>query len=382
MILPRYIARRILQPMLGSLLFLLALYLAWAATDLIGAGGAAAMTASEFVRLISLQAITVLDLLLPVSLFLAIVSGLGQMVSSQESVAIRAAGGGERMIIGSVIAIAMLFTVLIAVLMLSLRAPLFEQIYTVRQAISDDNDLRRIQSGEFYLTAGNVEAELEGTDRSADSRVVFADRREGEQLRDVLVARSRDGVDEVIFAATAEQYFNADGRQMIRFEDGHLYRVQQNAAMRDDWHLHFQTMTLAMTDAGAAEVGNRRKAMSLYALVAAADPVMLTELQRRFAAPLTTLLLALLAVPLSRSAPRRSRYARLILAAVIMIVFFNVDSLARSWLEQGLVPPFPGIFWPHMLIAALLLGWYWPRRSRRSRSAAAAARSQHPGVAA
>jgi len=369
-ILPIYIARRILQPMLGALLFLLALYLAWAATDLIGAGGAASMTVSEFLRLISLQAITVLDLLLPVSLFLAIVSGLGQMVSNQESVAIRAAGGGEAMTIASVAVIAMLFTVLIALLMLWLRAPLFNQIYTVRQAISDDNDLRRIQSGEFYLTDGNVGADLESGNAGTGSRVVFADRSDGERLYDVFVARHREGVDEVIFAESARQYFNENGRQMIRFENGHLYRMRQKSALQDDWHLHFNEMTLAMSDTGTDAVTSRRKAMSLAALSAADDPVMLTELQRRFAAPLTTLLLALLAVPLSRSAPRKNRYGRLILAAVIMIIFFNIDSLARSWVEQQLVPAFPGIFWPHMLIIALLIGWYWPQRSRRRPSVA------------
>lgn len=365
MILSLYIARRILQPMLGSLLFLLALYLAWAATDLIGAGGAASMTVAEFLRLISLQAITVLDLLLPVSLFLAIVSGLGQMASNQESVAIRAAGGGEAMTIGSVVVIAGLFTVLIAVLMLYLRAPLFEQIYTVRQSISDDNDLRRIQSGEFYLSDGNIGGDLEAGDAAGGSRVVFADRSDGERLYDVLVARNRHGVDEVIFAASARQYFTAEGRQMIRFDQGHLYRLQRHSALREDWHLHFNEMTLAMTDTATDAVTSRRKAMSLPALAAADDPRMLTELQRRFAAPLTTLLLALLAVPLSRSAPREGRYGRLILAAVIMIIYFNIDSLARSWLEQQLVGAFPGIFWPHMLLVALLIGWYWPSRRRR-----------------
>ncbi len=365
MILPRYIARRILQPMLGTLVFLLALYLAWAATDLIAAGGAASMTAAEFLRLISLQAVTVLDLLLPVSLFLAIVSGLGQMVSNQENVAIRAAGGGESMIIGSVVVIATMFSVLIAVLMLWLRAPLFEQIYSVRQAISDDNDLRRIQSGEFYLTDSD-----HGTDPgsvSSGSRVVFADRSDGERLYDVLVAFNRAGIDEVIFAASAQQYFADDGRQMIRFEDGHLYRLQQQSGLGGDWRMQFKQLTLAMSDSRQDAVSSRRKAMPLAALAVADDPLLQTELQRRFAAPLTTLLLALLAVPLSRSAPRKNRYGRLILAAVIMIVFFNIDSLARSWLEQGLVPVFPGIFWPHMLLIALLIGWFWPQRSRRRR---------------
>lgn len=370
MILSRYIALRILQPMLGALAFLLALYLAWAATDLIGAGGAAAMTAGEFLRLIGLQAVTVLDLLLPVSLFLAIVSGLGQMESNQEGVAMRAAGGGEALTVGSVVAIATLFTLFIALLMLSLRAPLFEQIYSLRQAISDDNDLRRIQSGEFYLSNRDAGSGLATDDSASRSRVVFADRSDGEKLYDVLVARSRDGMDEVIFAAVAEQYFTANGRQMIRFDQGHLYRLQQQAGLGDDFHLHFDELTMAMPTSPTAARGSQRKAMSLAELAQSDDPVMQTELQRRFAAPLTTLLLALLAIPLSRSAPRASRYARLILAAVIMIVFFNIDSLARSWLEQGLMPAIPGIFWPHMLIVALLVGWFWPQRTRRRQAVA------------
>ena len=218
------------------------------------------MTAGEFLRLIGLQAITVLDLLLPVSLFLAIVSGLGQMESNQEGVAMRAAGGGEALTVGSVVAIATLFTLFIALLMLSLRAPLFEQIYSLRQAISDDNDLRRIQSGEFYLSNRDAASGLDTDDSASRSRVVFADRSDGEKLYDVLVARSRDGMDEVIFAAVAEQYFTANGRQMIRFDQGHLYRLQQQAALGDDFHLHFDELTMAMpaSPTAAREAGARR----------------------------------------------------------------------------------------------------------------------------
>lgn len=361
MILYRYITRRILQPLFGSLAFLLALYLAWAATDLIGAGGAAAMTASEFLRLISMQAVTVLDLLLPVSLFLAVVSGLGQMVMSQESVAIRAAGAGEAMIMSSVLVIALIFALLIATLTLSARAPLFENIYELRQSINDDNDLRRIQSGEFYLSR---DSDLNEQGEPENSRVVFADRSDGDRLYDVFVARNMNGMDEFIFAASALQQFDDSGRQVIIFDDGYLYRLQKQAGMSEDWHLRFGELKLIMAKNPISGVTSRRKSMHLSQLAASDDPYMVAELQRRFAAPLSAFLLALLAVPLSRSAPRKSRYGRLIVAGIIMIVFFNVDSLARSWVEQALVAPFPGVFWPHMLIAAVLIGWYWPSRSR------------------
>src|SRR5690606_12688365 len=95
------------------------------------------------------------------------------------------------------------------------------------------------------------------------------------------------------------------------------------------------------------------------ALLASDAPADKAELQWRISSPLSLLVLALLAVPLSRSSPREGRYSRVGLGLLIYIIYANMLSIARVWLERGQVPEWIGLWWVHAaaaLVALALLG--------------------------
>ena len=77
--------------------------------------------------------------------------------------------------------------------------------------------------------------------------------------------------------------------------------------------------------------------------------------------PLATILLALLGVPLSRSSPRRGKYARVTTAVVIFAVYYNLSALVKKWVERGVLDTMPGICWTQLLLAALLVILLWRR---------------------
>jgi lipopolysaccharide export system permease protein len=96
------------------------------------------------------------------------------------------------------------------------------------------------------------------------------------------------------------------------------------------------------------------------------------ELQWRVSLPLSLFVLGLLAVPLSRSSPREGRYARLAVALFIYIIYANMTSIARLWLERGLVADWLGMWWVHAVVVAIALlllarddGWLGWRRAPR-----------------
>src|SRR5262249_38229973 len=41
---------------------------------------------------------------------------------------------------------------------------------------------------------------------------------------------------------------------------------------------------------------------------------------------------------------------------------YNLQLIAKTWVEQGVVKPIPGLWWPHLLLALLIVGliWNWP----------------------
>ncbi len=95
------------------------------------------------------------------------------------------------------------------------------------------------------------------------------------------------------------------------------------------------------------------EAMPTAALLGSVDAEERAELEWRVAAPLSTLLLVLLAVPLSRSSPREGRYARVGIGLLLYIIYSNTLSIARVSVERGSVPEWLGMWWVHAGLAAL-----------------------------
>ncbi len=359
MILRRYVLRTVMRPFFGILLFLVALYVAWGASKLIRAGGAISMTPGEFATVIALQSQVALEVLVPFSLFLAIITGLGQLATTQEALAIRANGGGDRMLFSSVAGVGLMAMILIGVESIWLRPQAYQQIYAIDAAIDQDTDFQRIEGGEFYIS--------QTTEGEQGGRVIFADRREDDTLYQVFVARTVNGRNEFIFAQDATQQVADDGQRQMDFNQGYLYQLVEQGDASRDWHLAFNEMHLMLGPQDDPDPGNRRKSTSTEELSYSNVPYQVAEFQGRLAAPLTTLLLALLAIPLSRHAPRTGRYARLIFAVVFMIVYYNLTSLARTWMELGIMPLFPGVFWPQLLLLAIFVGLIWPASRPRAK---------------
>jgi lipopolysaccharide export system permease protein len=84
-------------------------------------------------------------------------------------------------------------------------------------------------------------------------------------------------------------------------------------------------------------------------------PAEIAEWHFRLGVPMATLILSVLAVPLSRSQPRQGRYGRLAIGLLVFIIYFNLMSAGTAWLEQGTVSPLVGIWWVHALMLAIAL---------------------------
>lgn len=89
------------------------------------------------------------------------------------------------------------------------------------------------------------------------------------------------------------------------------------------------------------------------------DPRKAAELQWRFSVPLMVLTLTLVAVPLSRVNSRSGKYAKLLPAILIYILYANLMFIARDWLAVGKIPIWLGIWWVHIIVGLLGLLLIW-----------------------
>jgi lipopolysaccharide export system permease protein len=60
-------------------------------------------------------------------------------------------------------------------------------------------------------------------------------------------------------------------------------------------------------------------------------------------------------VPLARSAPRESRFRNTSIALVAYVALFALVSVLRTFIEQGKLGAFPGLWTAYAIQAALLL---------------------------
>ncbi len=86
------------------------------------------------------------------------------------------------------------------------------------------------------------------------------------------------------------------------------------------------------------------------------------ELQWRVSVALMVFCLTLVAVPLSRVNPRSGKYAKLLPAIVLYILYANFMFIARDWLISGKLPLWMGMWWLHLLVALLGLALMWRNR--------------------
>jgi len=79
------------------------------------------------------------------------------------------------------------------------------------------------------------------------------------------------------------------------------------------------------------------------------------EFQWRISTALSAIALALLAVPLSQVAPRQGRYARFFPAVIIFIIYVNLLSISKRWVEAGVLPAYVGVWWVHAVIVGFAI---------------------------
>jgi lipopolysaccharide export system permease protein len=145
------------------------------------------------------------------------------------------------------------------------------------------------------------------------------------------------------------------GDRFLILENGHRYEGQPGD--EDYTILDFKRHGIRIEETQPEVVKLRHKAIPTRELLEShSHPpearARITEFQWRISSALSCIVLALLAVPLSRSSHRQSRYTRLAMAIVLYMVLSNLLSVARTWMQEGQVSPWIGLWW--VLILAVL----------------------------
>jgi lipopolysaccharide export system permease protein len=97
------------------------------------------------------------------------------------------------------------------------------------------------------------------------------------------------------------------------------------------------------------------KSLPTLALLQEPTPLNLGELAWRIGLPMSALILALLAIPLSFVNPRAGRSLNLVMAILIYMIYNNVISISQAWIAQQRVSLPLGVIGVHAAMLGLMM---------------------------
>jgi lipopolysaccharide export system permease protein len=355
-ILSRHITAEIVKPMFLGISLLVIVFTGYSFAVKLSQAANGLFPLPVVMRLIGLNSLIAMEILLPTALYLSIISTLSRFYRDSEMTAMNAAGYSEARLIRTVVKVTLFVAVLVGIVSLFARPWAYRQSYQIEADAQAEFDIRKIEPGHFI--------ELQDAKYVLFARSV--DRKRG-TLHDVFLqsekgAGARARV-QVIYAREAYMPPVRFGEaRNFEFRDGYSYLLDPKSSQ--DTTLKFKQLIIPIPGI-EKDTSYRRKAASTIDLSQSDARRDVAEYQWRLSTPLATLALALLAVPLSRSAPRQGRHTSFIIAIAAYTGLFILTSAARKWVADGVIPAVPGIWWvyglPLLLFAILtwapLLQW-------------------------
>ena len=208
------------------------------------------------------------------------------------------------------------------------------------QRFEKREDLKKVSPGQFK-------------ESSSSNRVFFVEGVSGEStvVRNVFVNTVEGKVSTVVVAK--EGVIEADGKggQFLVLKNGRRY--QGTPGQADFQSMEFERYSMRVATKAAVAGGVLpSNATATRDLLATPTPAARGELLGRISAPITCLLLILLAIPLGFVNPRAGSAANLIVALLIFITYTNLVNLVQASVTKGKVD-FMLAWWPLHLVVAL-----------------------------
>ena len=361
-IISKYLLKEALFSFFAVLTVLLLILLGGVFVKLLGKVAEGSIEASLLFPLLFWGSLNSITTLLAVSLFLGLLLTLGGLYKDSEIYALRASGVGDGQLLRPFVLLGISVAVILALLAFWLGPQAERSINYLRNEAAAKLDLGGITPGRFMTLPGQ-------------KAVVFAESLDSKthKLSNIYVFYETENELRVISARSADQVVDVEeGDRYLELEDGQMFMGLPG----DDQftRVSYKKNGVLLADAESTEAEAQTEMLSLTQLWQSDDPVHKAELHWRLSFPVSALVLTLLALPMSYATPRQGRFGKLALAILIYIVYANVLGLGKTWLENGDVPVWLGLWWIHFAFFAVaiylllsqnkaLLRWFG-RRSR------------------
>jgi len=353
-IINRYFAKEILQALFAVLVVLLlifmgrffARYLSWVAEGFI--------PADIVLNLLMLRTIAALNMILPFGFFLAVVIAFGRFYKDSEMTALSASGVSLDVVIRAVGMIALVIAAVVTIFTFFIVPWAHDKAQRVQDRAKSAPLIDTVSAGVFNEVDSPPDSVFYAKNFSEDGRY----------MKDVFVKITKPNGRIEIFSAreglqitdpeTGDRYFELRfGYQYVGAIGEMNFTVQQYKKTA----IRIVPQRITTKHAGI-------DSLPTSVLINSSNPKHLAELHWRIAMPVSTIILSLLAVLLSRTSPRQGRYGKLFIAILVFIVYNNGISMARTWIEQEKLSSTLGIWWLHLIFLTYAILLYQQQNNR------------------
>jgi len=341
----RYLIHEISKPFVIILVILSVLFSSYSAATFLSDAVNGLLPSDTVLKLIVLKGLISLEVLIPISLYIAVVVALGRLYSESEIAAMSALTVSPLRIASAISTFAALLALFVAALSLLARPWAYDQLHQFSADAEAMINFDDMEAGTFYAD-------------KHERWLIFIGNRSGPgaPASDVLI-KSRIGEHtQTIYAQRAFALGPVSGAaptQRIRLERAHVYQIADAKGAPDQVSVAEEMIfTLGALRGDAPSYSAVAASSSL--LARSKDPADIAEFEWRLSTPLSTLLLGLLAIPLSRTRPRQGKYARMGVAIGAYAGYYLLCTAARIWVQRGQLGPLPGLLGVPAALALIL----------------------------
>lgn len=357
MLIFRYLAKEVFTTLLALTSILLLIFMSNQFVRYLGRAASGSIPTAFIFKLLALELPMLMGMLMPLGFYMALLLAYGRLYADSEMTVLHACGYGppkllkHSLVMASGVALVVLFILLWVNPEISIeRAKLLRSkgVQVLIQTLTPQR-FTQLPGGEDVLYVSSM------SDEHTKAEGVFLAHRaqhKGQQSWQVLHAD-----------VAKIQHNDKTQTNDLVLESGHAYQGLPGAA--DYRVVKFERYETPLPEPVISmKKGDMRAIKTRDLWPAKGDNAKIAELQWRFSLPLMVIILTLVGVPLSRVNPRAGKYAKLLPAILIFILYADLMFVARDAIASDKVPWWLAVGGLHGTVALIGIALIWRARVR------------------
>ncbi|MBU6468321.1 MAG: LPS export ABC transporter permease LptF [Betaproteobacteria bacterium] len=352
MIFNQVFRREFSQTALMALLVLVAILFTVTVVKLLGLAAGGELSGDAVTAMVGFGILTYLPVILSASVFTAVLMTLTRAYRDSEMIIWLASGLSLSRFLTPVMAFAVPMALVVSLMSVVVSPWALGQRAVYQKKLDSQDDTSQITPGVFR-------------ESKQSDQVFFVDsiNTNKKDVSNVFVQSVQDNKVGVIAAEKGFVTTKENGDRFVVLQKGRRYEGKPGTA---NYNLvDFDEAQLRIQEKAAGQTSLSVKSMPINQLMNKPTLEQWSELHWRIGLPVSLIVLCVFAIPLSYINTRSGRSANMIFALLAYMVYYNTMGIGQSWIVQGKVSPWVGI-WPiHLgflfLALAMLIKrqWLW-----------------------